>query len=197
MCVRSRDRKLSEPKAGDPEEEVLKNFQPWVTTMIGKTTSHLPRHAVAYWDLRQEANIALLKCWRRWAEEKPDVKFVTYAYLRVRGSIIDYYRDRHALANNVRLLPWDEEVADARQAAIEGVHAPEKSVEAKMDLERALLGLHEWEHRLLDLYYVNGETLKSIGAMAGVTESRVCQIHTALIKKLRGYMEKPPLPNVA
>jgi len=47
-------------------------------------------------------------------------------------------------------------------------------------------GLPERERFVLGLYYEKGLTLKEIGAVLDVTESRVCQIHTRAVARLRG-----------
>ena len=39
------------------------------------------------------------------------------------------------------------------------------------------------------LLYVHGLTLREIGGIIGVTESRVCQIHAEITKKLRAQLE--------
>lgn len=41
------------------------------------------------------------------------------------------------------------------------------------------------ERRILELYYHEGLTLREIGLQLGLTESRVCQIHSYVIKRLR------------
>jgi len=45
--------------------------------------------------------------------------------------------------------------------------------------------LPERERMVLSLYYERGLTLKEIGAVLDVTESRVCQIHTRAVSRLR------------
>ena len=50
--------------------------------------------------------------------------------------------------------------------------------EIKHILSEAIEGMPERERLVLNLYYYNGLTLSEIGEVLGVTESRVCQIHT-------------------
>lgn len=45
------------------------------------------------------------------------------------------------------------------------------------------------EQAVLVLYYIEGFTLAQIGDLIGVTESRVCQIHTKAILNLQSWME--------
>ena len=44
------------------------------------------------------------------------------------------------------------------------------------------------EKKVLTLYYYEGLTLAQIGEVLGVTESRVCQIHTKSVLQLRSRL---------
>jgi hypothetical protein len=46
----------------------------------------------------------------------------------------------------------------------------------------------ERERTVLTMYYYDGLTLTEIGAVLGVTESRVCQIHTKALRQLRSKL---------
>lgn len=52
-------------------------------------------------------------------------------------------------------------------------------------LARAMAGLDVRDSTVLSLYYAEALTLQSIGEVLGVTESRVCQLHTRAIQNLR------------
>ena len=52
-------------------------------------------------------------------------------------------------------------------------------------LSHAINGLAEREKLVVILYYFEGMTLAEIGEVLGVTESRVCQIHTKAVNQLR------------
>jgi RNA polymerase sigma factor for flagellar operon FliA len=49
--------------------------------------------------------------------------------------------------------------------------------------------LPERERTVLGLYYFEGMTLAQIGEILGVTESRICQIHTKSVISLRVKLE--------
>ena len=53
-------------------------------------------------------------------------------------------------------------------------------------LAAAINSLSEHEKIVITLYYFEGLTLNEIGEILGVTESRVCQIHTKAVGSLRG-----------
>ena len=57
--------------------------------------------------------------------------------------------------------------------------------ETRQLLAQAVNGLPEREKIVLTLYYYESLTLQEIGRVLGVTESRVCQIHTKAVLHLR------------
>ncbi len=69
--------------------------------------------------------------------------------------------------------------------------APEEKVE-KEELARvlgeALLLLTEKEQKVITLYYYEDLTLKEISNILEVSESRVSQLHTRALQKMRGKM---------
>jgi RNA polymerase sigma factor for flagellar operon FliA len=60
--------------------------------------------------------------------------------------------------------------------------------EMKHVLADAINRMPDRERLVLTLYYYEGLTLAEIGDVLGVTESRVCQIHTKAILQLRGRL---------
>jgi len=63
-----------------------------------------------------------------------------------------------------------------------------ESQETRGLLAAAINELSEREKIVVTLYYFEGLTLAEIGVILGVTESRVCQIHTKAVGVLRGQM---------
>ena len=55
--------------------------------------------------------------------------------------------------------------------------------------ERALSALPEKERLVLSLYYYEDLNMKEIGSILGITESRVCQIHTKAVGRLRAKLK--------
>jgi RNA polymerase sigma factor for flagellar operon FliA len=55
-------------------------------------------------------------------------------------------------------------------------------------LADAINRMPEREKIVLTLYYYEGLTLAEIGQVLGVTESRVCQIHTKAVLQLRSRL---------
>lgn len=75
-------------------------------------------------------------------------------------------------------------IADERETAAERLEEESE----KGQLVGALKELPERERRMLSLYYYEGMTLKEIGEVLGVSESRVSQIHGRGLTMLRAIL---------
>jgi len=74
--------------------------------------------------------------------------------------------------------------------AVPAVSASMEVREAHALLATAVQGVRDREQQVLNLYYYENLTLAQIGQVLGVTESRVSQIHSAAVKKLRESLLK-------
>ena len=77
-------------------------------------------------------------------------------------------------------------LADDREGAAERLDYESETQE----LAEALQELPERERNMLSMYYYEGLTLKEIGAVLGVSESRVSQIHGKGLSMLRAIMRE-------
>ena len=57
-------------------------------------------------------------------------------------------------------------------------------------LAQCIEKLKEKDRIILNLYYYEGLTLREIGEVLEVSESRVCQLHSRAIKNLRAMLKK-------
>ena len=62
--------------------------------------------------------------------------------------------------------------------------------EVRRQLWLAVARLGERDRLVVRLYYLEQRTLAEIGRMLGVTESRICQLHTRLVGRLRGTLDE-------
>jgi RNA polymerase sigma factor for flagellar operon FliA len=74
-------------------------------------------------------------------------------------------------------------------------HAPDpmavvQAAETLRQLAYAVAQLGERDRTVVRLYYLENRTLAEIGKQLGVTESRVCQLHSRLVGRLRGRLEE-------
>jgi len=79
-------------------------------------------------------------------------------------------------------------LGDSLPDAGDGPSALFDDKESKEILAQAIKLLGERERTVLSLYYYEGLTLAEIGDILGVTESRVCQIHTKAVLQLRARL---------
>ncbi|MBE6051375.1 MAG: FliA/WhiG family RNA polymerase sigma factor [Clostridium sp.] len=77
-------------------------------------------------------------------------------------------------------------IEDKNSPSPEQCYEKEEVVEI---LAKAIESLKEKDRIVLNLYYYEGLTLKEIGNVLNVSESRVCQLHSRAIRKLREKMQ--------
>lgn len=95
---------------------------------------------------------------------------------------------RSYMASLDEAVPFDDGELDRSAMLADDAPLPSEVVERREDVERVLAcvqSLGEREQLVLSLYYGDGLTLKEIGLVLGLTESRVSQIHGKSIGTLR------------
>ena len=84
-------------------------------------------------------------------------------------------------------LTLGDTVADSADGPVQSYEVEEM----RQILAEAITRMPEREKVVLMLYYYEGMTLAEIGQVLGVTESRVCQIHTKAVIHLRSKIAGP------
>ena len=115
---------------------------------------------------------------------------------------VDTLQDQLAEISALGLVALDELLnASERDSASVGDLLPDPRAsdpvaeyeldETRKALADAINRLNERDRLVVTLYYYEGLTLAEIGNVLGVTESRVCQIHTKSVMSLRNRMIEP------
>lgn len=156
-------------------------------------------------------------------------KFVAYATMRIRGSIIDHQRRQDSngrvyfarlqeidkLEQRIGRPPTREDIeshlgfvmrADRRAISLDSPLensfnkeafgrdlVPAKRVGPLHDLSTLLIGFTKVERLIVLLYHVEGYSQKQIGNELDLSESRVSQIYTELIPRLRQNAQRQPV----
>jgi RNA polymerase sigma factor FliA len=111
---------------------------------------------------------------------------------RVLGISIDDYMKLMEGAARGQVLSLEDNVTASGELRISGDEAsPSQDLEAaefQTALTEAISGLPERERLILSLYYEQELNLREIGAVLGVTESRVCQVHGQAMVRLRARL---------
>jgi RNA polymerase sigma factor for flagellar operon FliA len=101
---------------------------------------------------------------------------------RVRGTQLVYLEDMSGDEDDDSFL--DRHVADAEADPVNLL----KDQRLRTALVTAIESLPEREQYIMGMYYEHDMNLKEIAAVLGVTESRVCQLHSQAIARLRTKM---------
>ncbi|NIO17041.1 MAG: FliA/WhiG family RNA polymerase sigma factor [Deltaproteobacteria bacterium] len=114
---------------------------------------------------------------------------------------IDKLRKELALINGISIFSIDEIEGDEEPSSFthrkmlanyltEKKNDEDFLLDLKEVLTEAIEELPENEKLIISLYYYEELTMKEIGTILGLTESRICQIHNQAILRLRGKTEK-------
>jgi RNA polymerase sigma factor FliA len=227
-------------------DRLILTYAPLVKYVAGRLGSGLPAH-VEEADLISYGLLGLISAIERYDPDR-DIKFETYAIVRIKGSIIDELRALDWVPRSVRSrareieraiaelesklgrAPTDDEIAakigiseeelgesltdisrssiaaldelwsggpDGDQVSLldtlEDTNGPRPSealdeTEIRETLADAIARLPEREKLVITLYYYEELTLREIGEVLGVTESRVSQLHTKAVLRLRSRL---------
>ncbi|MBR4085070.1 MAG: FliA/WhiG family RNA polymerase sigma factor [Lachnospiraceae bacterium] len=233
-------------KNKDPElrEKIILEYAPLVKTVAGRLSMYLG-YNVEYEDLVSYGIFGLIDAIDKFDTMK-EVKFETYASLRIRGSILDQIRKMDWIPRTIRQKQKkieaiikeiemetgknasDEEIAeklgistdeyeewqsqmkitglvslneyveqgsdvaqDLNQRTTSRFEGPEENIEKQeltLVLQEALEVLTEKECKVITLYYYEELTLKEISNILEVSESRISQLHTKALQKMRGKL---------
>lgn len=105
-------------------------------------------------------------------------------------------RDVRLLTHHVQIISVEElEGAAGGVAELLAGDAPDplavvQATELRRQLNSAVAALAERDRTVILLYYWEGRTLAEIGRALGITESRVCQLHSRLVGRLRGRLDE-------
>ena len=177
-------------------------YLPLVERVAKRVARRLPR-SVSLDDLVGAGSLGLIDAVKRFDPERAP-SFAAYAELRIRGAILDHLRSLDWLPRSMRASVKRGE-SDAAVVSIDerdgvgfdgfaGSSPSPVTVlerrEQRADLAAAIAQLPERTRRVLALYYVDELTLKEVGEVLGVTESRVCQLHGEAVLRLRGALRQ-------
>ena len=102
---------------------------------------------------------------------------------KVRGTQLIYLEDMSGDDGDADFL--DRHVADETENPL----AKLQDRRMREALIEAIKGLPEREQQVMSMYYEQDMNLKEIAAVFGVTESRICQLHSQSIARLRTKMK--------
>lgn len=238
---------FKERSDADARDTLLVHYMRTVKYIAGRMAIHVPQ-SVELDDLIGWGVIGLMDAVEKF-DHQQDIKFSTYASIRIRGAIIDQIRSldwaprslrtmarqvgasreklRHeygsepsiqAIAEDLGateeqveetmaqlqtaqilslddFLPSEDSSESRKVDVVTNTSAPSPSQMAELQekkerLVKEILDLPDQQQKVLNLYYYEELTLKEIGMVLEVSESRICQIHSAAMKRLRAAVRE-------
>jgi RNA polymerase sigma factor for flagellar operon FliA len=220
-------------------ERLVEHYLPLVKVAAGRLAMHLPSF-IREEDLYSAGCVGILSAVEHFDPGR-DVRFETYALVRVRGAMLDELRSMDMLTRGVRerasriraaeqalrdegralspeavaeragltlgelcdteralavaqLASLDEESDEQGHTAAslvvdQAAADPLESLEREELLVLVKEEMTDKDRLLVVLYYHEELTLREIGAILGVSESRVSQMHTEMVKRLHYRVE--------
>lgn len=154
--------------------------------------SYLPRSAVAFNSSENKAKIALATQLGRTPTQTELAEHL--------GEDLDVFQKKRGNAKRFETLSMELITDEVMGIADERSRQPDAIAEHR-DFMRAvgdaIAALPQSEQLLMSLYYVEELNLKEIGATLGVTESRVSQLLSAIVKKIRSFLKIEVAPRAA
>ncbi|HUR36555.1 MAG TPA: FliA/WhiG family RNA polymerase sigma factor [Terriglobales bacterium] len=105
------------------------------------------------------------------------------------------FHEQRRLIHTLALATYDDSQSERDAADLDSLPAKEPSplqglhaAERQLVLSRAIHALPPRERQVIRLYYLEEMTMKQTGAAMGVTESRICQMHSSAMARLRKAM---------
>lgn len=231
-------------KTPEIREKIILEYAPLVKLVAGRLSMYLG-YNVEYEDLVSYGVFGLIDAIDKFDSMK-EVKFETYASLRIRGAILDQIRKMDWIPRTIRqkqkkieavikevelttgrgatdediarglgiseeeYLEWQSQMkitnvvslneymeqgsevpADMNRYSTARFDSPEENIEKaelKEVLEQTLQTLTEKERKVILLYYYEDLTLKEISNVLEVSESRISQLHTRALEKMKDKM---------
>ncbi len=231
-------------KTPEVREKIILEYAPLVKVMAGRLSMYLG-YNVEYEDLVSYGIFGLIDAIDKFDCMK-EVKFETYASLRIRGAILDQIRKMDWIPRTIRqkqkkieavikeveqntghtateeeiakrlgitedeYLEWQSQMKITGLISLNeymeqgsdvswergshttvGFEGPEERIEREelsKVLKEALELLTEKEKKVITLYYYEDLTLKEISSILEVSESRVSQLHTRALQKMKTKM---------
>lgn len=228
-------------KTPELRENIILEYAPLVKVVAGRLSMYLG-YNVEYEDLVSYGVFGLIDAIDKFDLLK-DVKFETYASLRIRGAILDQIRKMDWIPRTIRqkqkkidavikdvetrygrnatdeeiasglgitpeeYLEWQSQmkitnIVSLNEFLEQGSEVPNEAMKtksaqfdspeevvAKTELKQMLVQsleiLTEKERRVIELYYYEDLTLKEISSILEVSESRISQLHTRALQKMK------------
>ncbi|MEQ8289352.1 MAG: RNA polymerase sigma factor FliA [Gammaproteobacteria bacterium] len=114
---------------------------------------------------------------------------------RLQMSLEEYHQvlqdaSSHQIVSFENILSKDAEIAEGSGSAITGPYDSLEAENLKEVMAKVIAGLPERERLVMSLYYDEELNLRETGEVLGVSESRVCQIHSQAMIRIKAEVQR-------
>lgn len=185
------------------------------STVFYRKLSTYVQQRITFDEITAAASLGLIQAVEKFDLSR-NLKFITYSAQRIRGAIIDWMRSIDHIPRNHRIAIKRGAEPDVRKLSIDSVRTVSSDEGERVttleevdgalpqDLqhlpefwfwdEEAVREITGWvfgdARTVVELYYLSPLTMKQIGKRLGLSESRVSQIHTKALRKIRQRYER-------
>jgi RNA polymerase sigma factor for flagellar operon FliA len=183
---------------GDDESELFAKYAP-IARWIAHKYANGWSLAAEWADVYADASIGVLDAIRHFDPAR-SITQKAYVFIRARGAAIDGIRQRGYMPRSrtgvdTKRAPLSLDmlraatIDDGRGAWEPRVHERGyDDVDAAVTVPLLLVHLSRRHRFVVEAYYLAGRSMADIGRELGVTESRVCQIHTQALRQMRAIL---------
>lgn len=206
-------------KAPDMTEKkkIIQENLPLVKKIASKIYARLPDCDIEFDDLVQTGILGLIKAIDNYNQDR--AQFSTYAYIRIRGEILDFLRSIEIiprtekeritteyaeseveipLSNFAVMLSLDKVISEEDESVsfidtfVSNSKTPEEEYIVKELVDRAKYyidnNMSEIEKKVIQMLFFEEKEPKEVSETLGISVSRISQIKTAVIEKLKKFM---------
>jgi RNA polymerase sigma factor for flagellar operon FliA len=165
-------------------QTLVLNYVPLANKLAHQKKKTLPNF-VDVEDLKSAAYLGLVEAANRF-DPTLGVAFSTFAYPRIFGAIYDYLREQGWFKRGDKTTMMSLDVFDDNQCSLKDLVPAKCESNINELFEVVTLDFDDQAKNIIKLYFVEEYSMKEVGDIIGLSESRVCQ----LVKSYKGKMQQ-------
>ena len=170
------------------KQKLVLEYVPFANNLAAQKKKSLPNF-IDLENLKSAAYLGLVEAANRF-DEKQNIAFSSFAFSRILGAIHDYLREQSFFKGKYfPVMSLDHSLSQGDFNLRETVSCKKKN-ETEENFEVITLGLDEQAKVILKYYFIHEYSMKEVGDLVGISESRISQLIKLYSKKIRKNWSK-------